>query len=333
VDGAGNRLTVTSDALGNWEAEVSAGVVSMRVVAATVPAGYRLTTDNASQTVEAPPGSEVDTTDVGYQPADGSLAGKVFFDVDGDGARGPGEPAFAGVAVALYDGDRLVKTVLTADDGSYRFDDLPPGTFTVVVRDGTDRFTGFRATLDPDGLLDGKTDSRLEVSEHLTGLDFAYRGTGAVGDTIWNDADGDGLQDPSEDPIAGIVVGLVWSGFDGVLGSPDDVPFPSRITGADGVYLFDGVPAGIIDVAVDETSVDDDFEPTTFTSYDYDLGPGEDYLDGDIGYRMREELPNTGFDADRLGFLSLGMVGLGLVLLLLGRRRRRDEQLRLERLA
>ncbi len=332
VDGAGNRITVTSDDLGNWAAEVSAGVVSMRVVTATVPAGYRLTTDNASQTVEAPPGSAAYTTDVGYQPADGSLAGKVFFDVNGDGAQGPGEPAFAGVAVALYDGDRLVRTVLTGADGAYRFDGLPPGTYTIVVRDGTDRFSGFRATLDPDGTLDGETDASLTVSQDRTGLDFAYRGAGSVGDTIWSDADGDGAQDPSEVPIAGIVVDLVWAGFDGVLGSADDVLFPTQTTGPDGVYLFDGVPAGVVDVSVDEGSVDDDLEPTTTTSYTYDLDPGENYLDGDIGYRAREELPNTGFDAGRLGFLSLGMIGLGLALLLIGRRRRRDEQLHWERL-
>ncbi len=181
VDGAGNRITVTSDDLGNWDAEVSGGVVSMRVVAATVPAGYRLTTGNSSQTVEAPPGSAAYTTDVGYQPADGSLAGKVFFDVNGDGVQGPGEPAFAGVAVALYDGDRLVRTVLTGADGAYGFDGLPPGTYTIVVRDGTDRFSGFRATVDPDGTLDGETDAALAVSQDRTGLDFAYRGTGTRG--------------------------------------------------------------------------------------------------------------------------------------------------------
>jgi LPXTG-motif cell wall-anchored protein len=170
------------------------------------------------------------------------------------------------------------------------------------------------------------------VSQDRTGLDFAYRGTGSVGDTVLSDADGDEAQDPAEDPIAGIVVDLVWAGFDGVLGSADDVLFPAQTTGPDGVYLFDGVPAGIVDVSVDEGSVDDDLEPTTSTSYTYDLDPGENYLDGDIGYRAREELPNTGFDADRLGFLSLGMMGLGLALLLVGRRRRRHEQLHWERL-
>ncbi|MFH1329848.1 MAG: hypothetical protein ABIJ48_04240 [Actinomycetota bacterium] len=106
VDGAGNRITVTSDALGKGEVTVEAGAVSMRVVAATVPAGFRLTTANASQTVAAPSGSTADTPDGGYQSAYGSPAGKMFFDVDGNGTRGPGEPAFTGVAVAPYDGDR-----------------------------------------------------------------------------------------------------------------------------------------------------------------------------------------------------------------------------------
>ncbi|MBN2114448.1 MAG: hypothetical protein JW785_10020, partial [Acidimicrobiia bacterium] len=332
VDGAGNRSTITSDALGNWEAAVEAGVVSMRVVAATVPAGYRLTTANASQTVEALPGSTVDTADVGYQPADGSLAGKVFFDVNGDGEQGPGEPSFAGVAVALYQGDRVLQTVLTGADGSYGFDGLAAGEYRVVVRDDTGFFAGFSPSLDPDGVLDGETRVTLGTSEDRPGVDFAYRGTGSVGDTIWEDADGDGVQDPGEKPIAGIVVGLVWAGFDGVLGSDDDVTFPNRATDAAGTYLFTGVPAGVVDVAVDPTSVDDDLEATTATSYTYLLGPAENFLDGDIGFRAVEELPYTGFDADRLGFLSLGLIAVGLMLLLVGRRGRRDSRLRCERL-
>jgi len=332
IDGAGHRLAVTSDALGDWEAGVEAGIASMRVVPSSVPDGLRLTTANAAQTLEALPGSVVATGDVGYQPADGSLGGKVFFDVDGDGSQGPGEPSFAGVAVALYRDGRLRHTAVTAADGSYLFEGLAPGDYRVVVRDGTSRFVGFRVTLDPDGTPDGETEVALEISEHRAGVDFAYRGTGTVGDVVWLDADGDGAQDPAEDRLAGVVVGLVWAGFDGGPGTGDDVVFPAQTTGADGAYLFTGVPPGMVSVAVDPNSVDGDLEPTTPVSYSRDLGPGEDYLDGDVGYREQQQLPNTGFPADVLGFLALGLTALGLVLLGAGQRGRRFARLRLERL-
>ena len=332
VDGEGSRRTVVSDALGDWEASIPAGVVSLRVVAATVPAGYRLTTANAAQTVNALPGSTIATADVGYQPADGSLGGKVFFDVNGDGVQGAGDPAFAGVAVALYDGGRLLGTVLTGAGGSYLFEDLAAGEYRVVVRDDADRFAGFQVTLDPDGTLDGETAVLLGTSEVRTGVDFAYRGTGSVGDTVWNDADGDEAQDAAEGPIPGVVVGLVWSGFDGVLGSADDVTFPSQTTGSAGTYLFSGVPAGVIDVAADPASVDADFEPTTSISYTYGLGPGEDFLDGDIGFREQEELPYTGFDADRLASSPWGSSPWAWRCWQWAARGRRDERLRWERL-
>jgi hypothetical protein len=60
---------------------------------------------------------------------------------------------------------------------------------------------------------------------------------GAIGDYVWLDLDGDRSQDPpdEEKPVAGATVQLLTA--DGTL-------LASQVTGADGLYLFDGLEAG-----------------------------------------------------------------------------------------
>ena len=61
--------------------------------------------------------------------------------------------------------------------------------------------------------------------EHLT-ADFGYNwapttdvtgntGTGAIGDRVWIDADGDGMQDPGEVGLGSVTVNLITAGPDG----------------------------------------------------------------------------------------------------------------------
>ena len=64
-----------------------------------------------------------------------SLSGMVWHDVNGDGVRDGDEPGIGGVTVRLTgvteSGERVTRTVTTADNGSYVFDNLAPGTYTV----------------------------------------------------------------------------------------------------------------------------------------------------------------------------------------------------------
>lgn len=77
-----------------------------------------------------------------------SLAGFVYHDADNDGVKDVGEDGLAGVFVTLIGTDDLGNpvqmTVITNDDGSYRFADLRPGAYALSetqpegVRDGQD---------------------------------------------------------------------------------------------------------------------------------------------------------------------------------------------------
>ena len=59
-----------------------------------------------------------------------------------------------------------------------------------------------------------------------------------IGNRVWNDADGNGVQDANEYGIAGITVTLTSPGLDGFYGSGDDQVW-NTVTDAEGHYYFD----------------------------------------------------------------------------------------------
>jgi LPXTG-site transpeptidase (sortase) family protein len=107
-------------------------------VVETDPAGYVSTTpNNVSVPVTSGGSFEVDFGDnriVGPRPS--TISGTVFNDLNGDSARGAGEPGLAGVAIDLLNsGGSVIATTLTAADGSYSFAGLSAGIFTVRETD------------------------------------------------------------------------------------------------------------------------------------------------------------------------------------------------------
>ena len=84
------------------------------------------------------------TVDFGFFSPVLRIGDFVFVDLDGDGQQGAGEPGIGGVTVTLFNGDGspvmfeadgttpYPNTVMTAADGSYLFEDLPPGDYFVT---------------------------------------------------------------------------------------------------------------------------------------------------------------------------------------------------------
>jgi len=326
VDDDGIEYRVTSDANGNWAQTVSIGDASLAVEPATVPAGYDLTTANDTQTVMVPVGG-IASEPIGYRPQPASVSGTVWLDLDLDLTRTAPEPPLEGVVIRLLDdaGD-LVTTATTLADGSYSFQGLIPGDYTIEI-DQTSVPDGYELAADPDGDTTGATDVTLAPGEDLTDQDFIEQGTGSIGDLVWLDTDSDGTYDPGEEPLANITVGLTWAGPDGEFGTDDDWEYPSQITGDDGLYRFSNLPPGLYQGAVDLDTVGPGMSSTTPPSYRVDLGAGDDYDDGDMGFAPDDDpLPMTGIDADRMGMAAFASLLAGFALLLIGKeleRRRR----------
>jgi uncharacterized repeat protein (TIGR01451 family) len=323
TDAAGVVVLVTTDAYGDWSLVVPVGETSIDVDETTVPGGWTLTTDNEVQTVVVDTSGVTD--DVGYRPPGGVITGMVWLDLDGDyGVQSPGEPPLPGVRVYLVDASGVVVAETVTDaEGFYEFTGLPPGSYTVVVDEGTVP-GGMVIVADPDAVVDAETPVSLPPGGHVDDRDFVYEGIGVIGDTVWVDEDGDGIPDDDEPRIPGAEVTLVWAGLDGMFGTADDYLFPVAVTVADGSYRFVALPPGSYRVSIRLSSVDPELVPVTFTSVDVTLGPGEAYLAGDFGFSAGgSSLPYTGLESARLTMIALLLTTLGLAMIWIGDREER----------
>lgn len=231
-------------------------------------------------------GQADDTLDFGYRPLR-ALGDRVWLDADRDGVQDVGEPSFPGVTVRLLDaGGALVGTTVTDADGRWRFDLLEPGTYALelgLTPEDAARYTWTtarsaaapRADADSDAEETGPGAARMTgvvVGPDAPGVRAATAADGltavwvddtwdaglvertvAVGDLVWSDEDRDGVQDPGEPGVPGVVVELRTPDGRAVTDASGDAVGPAT-TGADGVYGFTGLLPGEYVVRVDRTA-------------------------------------------------------------------------------
>ncbi|MGD1904262.1 MAG: SdrD B-like domain-containing protein, partial [Geitlerinemataceae cyanobacterium] len=169
------------------------------------------------------------------------LGDKVFLDDDADGIQDAGEAGVSGVTVNLLadvDGDgtiedgEVIDSVTTDANGNYGFD-VVPGEYKVqfVEPEGfdfTDKDAGSddAADSDADETTDGITDViTMEPGESDPTIDAGLVvepvEPASLGDTVFFDDDGDGIQDAGEDGVAGVTVSLTGGGANGIIGDGD----------------------------------------------------------------------------------------------------------------
>jgi hypothetical protein len=214
----------------------------------------------------------------------------VFLDLDGDGNQGPGEPGRPGVAVNLLDDHgALLDTATTDADGYYSFE-VEAYSYTVEVA---------AENFEPGGALEGYTsttgDDRTDtvIDDNILTYDFGYRGTGSIGDRVWNDADGSGSQDAGEAGYNGVTVELL---------DANGTVVATTTTSGDGGYTFSALGPGDYSVRVLAATLPAGLEAT----YDLDgtdtadtaavpLTAGENRTDVDFGYQaVPPSNPGTG---------------------------------------
>lgn len=287
-----------------------------------------------------------------------TLGNYVWIDENADGFQDEGEPGIPNVVVELYDGtNTLVGTQTTDSDGGYLFSMLLPDNYTVKVDqttlpDGL-TWTGPHAgqvagadfgNQDPDGY-----GIALGVDDENLSADFGFvwgspnenSGTGAIGDTIWVDADGDGVQDDGEPGIGGVTVTIYTDpDGDGIF----DTPFTAAVdqngntgtgtttTEPDGSYIFHELPADQYVIVVtppagyaqtgdpDHFGADASTNPgeagDNQTTTPIVLAPGDVFLNADFGYQP-DDADNNGtigdtiwLDADADGTRDAGEDGI-----------------------
>jgi fimbrial isopeptide formation D2 family protein/uncharacterized repeat protein (TIGR01451 family) len=279
TDSRGNDIRVTTDADGNYRASVPAGAATVDVDETTLPAGYLQTAGTDPDTVTVPAGGSVNAGDDGYQPR-GTIEGHLFIDENGDGVQNAGEPDLPGIDVIVTDAAGAIQTVTTDDNGDWSAD-VSAGEATADVDE---------TTLPPGYVQTAGTDpSSVDVPSGGTadaGDDGYQRQNGVIRDFVWNDRNGDGLQDPDEPGLEGVVVYLDLDG-----NGARDATDPSAVTDADGRYAIGGLPQGNYTVRVDEETIPQGFVQTGGADpLSVSLAEAEDFPDADFGYQRRDGL-------------------------------------------
>ncbi|WOK38119.1 SdrD B-like domain-containing protein [Sphingomonas sp. C3-2] len=172
-----------------------------------------------------------DATGYGFGERGEGLTGTVYVDTNNNGVQDPGETPIPGVEIQLFDEQgNLVTTTVTGPDGSYRFDHLEAGSYTVVE-------------VQPAGYGEGRENpgNRVPVEVNtgspITPVNFGER-TGSIAGGVYNDTNGNGRRDPGEPAITGVTVTLTGTDARG------NAVTQTVTSGPDGSYSFTDLPGG-----------------------------------------------------------------------------------------
>lgn len=318
---SGNALaTDVTDASGFYDFNRAAGNYQVWVETADLPGMTQsgdpdqpnipcTTCDNRTATIALAAQQELGPYRFGYTGGL-SIGDLVWADWDGDGVQDSGEEGISGVIVYLYRDpngngvidagvDTLIATTTTNASGIYAFTNLAGnGNRYIVALNTATLPAGYVQTGDPDqpAIPCTTCDARASVTlttANVTTTDFGYQptGFGSIGDRIWRDLDGDGVQDAGEPGISGVTVRLYQDQNGNGQVDPEDALVATQLSDANGSYSFDNLAAGNYVVLVDSANFGAG-QPLagltqsngTTNRVSVNLNPGATHTDADFGY-------------------------------------------------
>lgn len=161
----------------------------------------------------------------------------VFDDKNGNGVQDEGEPGLPDVDIILFKDGIQVAQTSTDEDGVYDFPDLTEGEYFIQVKKDPDyTFSPVVEggnTVDQDGTTDPIT---LELGVNVDIWDVGMFLPVSLGNKVFDDLNGNAIQDAGEPGLEGVTVTLIDSASGGEVGS--------QVTASDGSYLFTRLPPG-----------------------------------------------------------------------------------------
>ena len=276
--------------------------------------------DNQNQAdpypINLPAGATRLTADFGYYlagfPDSGVIGNLLWIENDGDGAFAftGGDAGQAGVTIELSQAGSVVAATTTGASGRYSFLRLPAAVYSLQVSDDFGVLAGLIPTL--PGAAPGQDNNNqtqpytvtLAADQYNYTADFGFfkpNRLGAIGDLVWYDADGDGVEDVGERGLPNVrVAAYLDTNSNGFLDVADTL-FAATVTDAVGGYLLLGLPAGVYFVDVldavnpngtlggltHRVGMQSQPDPTA----PINLAAGQIYKDADFGYF---KTPQTG---------------------------------------
>jgi len=236
--------------------------------------GGSSTTDSITGIV-LPVGGTVANNTFGERPQ--GINGRVFLDLDDDGVFESGEVGISGVLITLSgtdtSGNPVSRSTLTQFDGTYRFPDLPPGTYIITETQPAGFDDGKESNGDPNSPAptvgnDVFSDIVVQPGALRGPLNFAERpqaGTGLITGTVFLDRDRSQAQGPSEPGQPGVLVELLNS-IGTVIATTTADP--------DGNYAFFNLPPETYSVRLQNNTPPSGFGNSTPTSSSVTVAAG-----------------------------------------------------------
>lgn len=166
-----------------------------------------------------------------------------WVDSNGNGIQDAGENGYPGMQVQLFDcNSNLIAQTTTNASGNYNFINLLPGNYAIKFNLGT----GWYFTQSGQG-NDPAFDSNVNQTTGFTGCETLISGEinntydagiyqlGKVGDFVWDDTNGNGLQDGGEPGVYNYKV---------LLKTCNGVLIQTKYTNPSGYYLFENIVPG-----------------------------------------------------------------------------------------
>ena len=250
-----------------------------------------------------------DDSDPAKISAASKLGDYVWKDINGNGIQDFFEPGVEGVVVTLRDcNDNIIETQVTDSEGFYQFVDVQPGFYYLLFDDDslprgcawTFQDVDFDDTIDSDVDLTGRIPCRPIAAMQDSTIDAGLLILASIGDFVWEDIDGNGVQDIGEPGIEGVVINLI-----DLMG----VVQGTATTDINGEWIIEDIypgsyylqyftPAGY-DATFDNNGINDALDSdidnsngVNTTPYTY-LDSGEDDLDWDAGFYRCAKIGET----------------------------------------
>jgi len=276
-NGPGNPITNVTDINGYYlfTGLPSNGIYTVTVLTNTLPGATGTNTYDRDSGTAAPNNTAAtnltvtatngtDTTllmDFGYNGLRSYIAGFLWEDVDCNGStnRETAEPYLNGVTIQLLSNSTVIATTVTTN-GFYSFTSNFVGNFSirVVTNSGPLTTAVWSASFDTDGVISSAHTVTVTMVAGGVGLgDFSYCRVPVytIGDTIYYDWDGDGVQDPTDEGLSNVTVRLyVDANSNGVYDVATDPLADTQVTTTNGTYLFSQVVSNQYLVRVDPSS-------------------------------------------------------------------------------
>lgn len=232
----------------------------------------------------------------------GTVAGRAWSDTNANGRMDADEPALPGTRVVLLDmqkGGEVVSAVDVDEQGCYAFDLLRSGEYALrfILPEGelfADRVQEEGASIvDPVEGNDATTGTfHLAMGEEKRAMNVGAIRAGEIGDTVWLDKDGNGLQDYREPLLSGVKLTLLRLDADG-----QTTEVAQTQSDAYGYYHFSDLRPGVYMIRLDKEpgdtltypfgepfgEIDSDLDPETGLSDAIHLTSGQIIRNIDVG--------------------------------------------------